>query len=191
MTEIIPSFIESVKEAENRLSRLLEGRCEIAAHHELAEDLVEAIEAIDHEKFRQELWYARDELDSRRKRKGFLCITASLEGRIIAFDYGYDDGGEGAFFSDNTATLIEGKGVGTTLFVLEIIHSYEHGYRYTKLSTEEVDDKGRPLQRIWGRLGFEVVSADPSKGVEMRLTHTPQGIRSIYDRYVSDKQPSD
>jgi len=190
MAETIPSFIESVSEAEDRLSRLLNGRCEISVHRELDEGLKAVIEAIDHEKFRQELRYSRDELDSRSERKGFLCIIASLDGRAIAFDYGYDDEKEGAFYSDNTATLIEGKGVGTTLFVLEIIHSYECGYRYTKLSTEEVDEKGRPLRRIWGRLGFETVSSDPLKGVEMRLIHTPQGMRSIYFRYVSDRQPS-
>ncbi len=190
MTEIIPSFIESVKEAEKRLSRALNGYCEISVHHELGQELMAVIEAIDHEKFRQELWYSRDELESRSKRKGFLCLIASLEGKAVAFDYGYDDEEEGAFYSDNTATLIEGKGVGTTLFVLEMIHSYENGYKHTKLSTEEVDDKGRPLQRIWGRLGFETVSVDPSKGVKMRLTHTPQGMRSLYDRYISHTQPS-
>jgi len=190
MTEAIPSFIESVREAEKRLSRVLNGRCDISVHSELDEDLMGVLEAIDHEKFRRELWYSQEELDSRRKREGFLCLTASLEGKTIAFDYGYDDG-EGTFYSDNTATLIEGRGVGTTLFVLEMIHSYENGYRHTRLSTEEVDERGRPLQHIWGRLGFETVSADPSKGVEMMLTHTPQGIRSLYDRYVSDEQPSD
>lgn len=191
MAGIVPSFIDSVKEAENRLSRVLNGHCDISVYHELDEELMAVLEAIDHEKFRQELWYSRDELDSRSKRKGFLCLIASLEGKAVAFDYGYDDEEDDTFYSDNTATLIEGKGVGTMLFVLEIIHSYEHGYKHTKLSTEEVDDKGRPLQRIWGRLGFETMSADPSKGVEMRLTHTPQAIRSLYDRYVSDKQPSD
>ncbi|UCH58005.1 MAG: hypothetical protein JSV18_03655, partial [Candidatus Bathyarchaeota archaeon] len=178
MAGIVPSFNDSVKEAENRLSRVLNGHCDVSVYHELDEELMAVLEAIDHEKFRQELWYSRDELDSRSRRKGFLCLIASLEGKAVAFDYGYDDEEDDAFYSDNTATLIEGKGVGTTLFVLEIIHSHEHGYKHTKLSTEEVDDKGRPLQRIWGRLGFETVSADPSKGVEMRLTHTPQAIRS-------------
>lgn len=190
MTEIIPPFTESVKEAENRLSRILNGRCKIAVHRELAEDLMGIIEAIDHEKFNPELWYNRDELDSRRKRKRFLCLTAILDGKTIAFDYGYEDEEEDTFYSDNTATLIEGKGVGLTLFALEILNSYKLGYKYTKLSAEEVDAQGRNLPLIWGRLGFETVSVNPSKGVEMRLTHTPQALRSIYDNYISDKPTS-
>jgi len=190
VTEIIPPFIDSVKKAENRLSRVLNGRCKIAVHNEIDEDLMGIIEAIDHEKFSQKLWYNRDELDSRRKMKGFLCLTAILEGKTIAFDYGYEDEEEDTFYSDNTATLIEGKSVGLTLFALEIIHSYKLGYRRTKLFTEEVDDEGRILPLIWSRLGFEKVSVDPSKGVEMRLTHTPQSIRTIYDKYVSDKPAS-
>jgi hypothetical protein len=190
VTEIIPPFAESVKEAENRLSQILNGHCKIAVHHKLAEDLMGIIEAIDHEKFSRELWYSRDELDSRMKKKGFLCLTAILDGKTIAFDYGYEDDEEDTFFSDNTATLVEGKGVGLTLFALEIIHSHKLGYKYTKLSAEEVDAQGRNLPLIWGRLGFKTVSAHPSKGVEMKLTHTPQAIRSIFDNYISDKSTS-
>jgi hypothetical protein len=186
MTETVPSFTESLKEAECRLSRLLERRCEISIHHELDSGLIADIETIDHEKFRRELWYDRDELDERKEKRGFLCLIARLDGRAVAFDYGYEADEEGAFFSDTTATLIEGKGVGSTLFALEIIHSYESGYERTKLTTEEVDEVGRPLTRIWGRLGFETVSSDPSGNVEMALRHTPEGIRYLYDRYIQD-----
>ena len=122
--------------------------------------------------------------------KGFLCLTAMLEGKTVAFDYGYEDKEEDTFYSDNTATLIEGKGVGLTLFALEILHSFERGYKYTKLSAEEVDEKGRPLPLIWSKLGFELVSIDSSKNVEMRLTHTPEAISSIFDRYISEKPTS-
>ena len=119
MTETVPSFTESLKEAECRLSRLLEGRCEISIHHELDSGLIADIETIDHEKFRRELWYDRDELDERKEKRGFLCLIARLDGRAVAFDYGYEADEEGAFFSDTTATRIEGKGVGSTLFALE------------------------------------------------------------------------
>jgi hypothetical protein len=186
----VPTFADSLREAERRLSRLLGGRCEISVHLRLDEGLMAVLEAIDHEKFRQELWYDRSELESRGGSRGFLCLVASLDGVAIAFDYGYDGDEEGTFFSDSTATLVEGRGVGSTLFALEIIRSYELGYRRTRLSTEEVDEAGRPLRRIWGRLGFEVVSTDPSGGVEMELTHTPEVIRSLYDKYVSDVPPS-
>jgi len=186
MTVAVPSFSDSVKEAENRLSRLLEGRCEISIHQELDASLMSAIESIDHEKFRQELWYDRGELDDRRGRRGFLCLIARLDGRAVAFDYGYEGDEEGVFFSDTTATLIEGKRVGSTLFALEIIHSHESGLGFTKLTTEEVDEMGRPLMLIWGRLGFETVSSDPSGNVEMMLRHTPERIRYLYDRYIRD-----
>jgi len=91
MTQKIPPFPELLREAENRLSRVLEGRCVISVHRELDEDLKKVIQTIDHEKFRQELWYSRDELDARTKRKGFLCLLASLDGRAAAFDFCYED----------------------------------------------------------------------------------------------------
>jgi hypothetical protein len=188
MTQTIPPFPELVREAERRLSRILEGRCVISIHRELDETLKTAIQTIDHEKFREELWYSRDELDTRTKKKGFLCLLASLDGRAVAFDYGYEGEEEGTFYSDTTATLIEGKRVGSTLFALEILHSYHQGYKRTKQSTEELDEKGRPLTQIWGRLGFEVVSSDPSGNVEMVLTYTPQRMRYLYERYTSDKR---
>lgn len=188
MTQTVPSFPELVREAENRLSRVLEGRCVISVHRELDENLKVVIQTIDHEKFRQELWYSRDELDTRTSRKGFLCLLASLDGRAVAFDYGYEDEEEDTFYSDSTATLIEGKRVGSTLFALEILHSYLQGCKRTRQSTEELDEKGRPLTRIWGRLGFEVVSSDSSGNIEMVLTYTPQRMRSLYESYISDKQ---
>jgi len=187
---VVPTFADSLREAERRLSRLLGGRCEVSVHTRLDEGLLVVLEAIDHEKFRQELRYDRGELESRGGRRGFLCLVAWLDGGAVAFDYGYDGEEEGTFYSDTTATLVEGRGVGSTLFALEIIRSYELGHARTRLSTEEVDEVGRPLRRIWGRLGFEVVSTDSSGGIEMEMAHTPEGVRSLYDRYVSDSQPS-
>jgi hypothetical protein len=187
MTQTIPPFPELVREAENRLSRLLGGRCVISIHRELDDNLRTVIQTIDHEKFRQELWYSGDELDTRTRKTGFLCLLASLDGRAVAFDYGYEDE-EDTFFSDTTATLIEGKRVGSTLFALEILHSYHQGYERTKQTTEELDEKGRPLTRIWGRLGFETVSSEPSGNVEMVLEYTPQRMRMLYERYIRDEQ---
>jgi hypothetical protein len=61
---------------------------------------------------------------------------ANLDGRAVAFDYGHEDEEEGTFYSDSTATLIEGKSVGSTLFALEMLHSYHQGYKRKKQSTE-------------------------------------------------------
>ncbi|MBS7619967.1 hypothetical protein KEJ21_04895 [Candidatus Bathyarchaeota archaeon] len=51
--------------------------------------------------------------------------------------------------------------------------------------TEEIDSEKRPLKQIWSKMGFEVVSDDLGKGLEMRLNHTPQNIESIYLKYIS------
>ena len=188
MELVIPPFAECLAKAETRLSQRLQGKCFITVHRELSEELLTTIETIDHQKFRQELWYSRAELEHKKKLPGFLCLTARLNEEVIAFDYGYDDEEEkDTFYSDNTATLIEGKGLGTTLFALEIIHSYHDGYKFTKLSTEEVDEKGRQLQRIWARLGFETVSEDPVKGIEMKLTLSPSNITTLYTRHILPK----
>ena len=187
MNQKIPSFLDSVKLAEGKLSKALDGNCVISVQYTLDENLKTIIQSIDEKKFREELQYSLDELDSRSKKKGFLCLIASLDGKAIAFDYGYEDIEEDTFYSDNTATLIEGKRVGSTLFVLEIIHSYHRGYKRTKHSTEEVDDKGRPLTLIWTKLGFEKVSSDSSGNVEMMLIHTSESIHYLLEKYISNR----
>jgi hypothetical protein len=76
----IPSFPELVREAEKRLSKVLDGSCVISVHRGLDEDLKTIIQTIDHEKFRQELRYSRDELDARTKRKGSCAYWQTSTG---------------------------------------------------------------------------------------------------------------
>lgn len=48
-----------------------------------------------------------------------------------------------------------------------------------------MDSEGRPLKDIWGKMGFEVVSKDLNRNLEMRLNHTRQNIELIYLKYIS------
>jgi hypothetical protein len=184
----LPTFDKALGEAEEMLSRSLNGVCEIRVHRDLDEKTIETVRSIDNEKFREELHYSRDELTERAKVKGFFCVIAHLDGKPIGFDFGYQDCHDNVFFSDDTATLIEGKRVGTVLFALEIIHSYYQGYTETKLSTEEYDEVGRPLVQIWGRMGFEVSIKKPDGNVEMMLELSESNVRRIYEKYIKPKK---
>lgn len=185
MSVDIPSFEDALKMAEAKLSRSMDGECVITVHHGLDDELKRIIMDIDHEKFREELQYDSDEIDSRAVSKGFLLLLLHLDGRPVGFDYGYDDDEEGAFFSDSSATLIERKGVGSTLFALELIHCYRRGYKTSKLVTEEYDEQGRPLREIWGKFGFTVAEVGPRSGIVMRLTLTPEAVAYVYRRYIA------
>ena len=181
----IPSFEYALRMAEEKLSLSMDGECMITVHRRLDDELKRVIMAIDHEKFREELQYDSAEIVERSSTKGFLLLLLHLDGRPVGFDYGYDDDEEGAFFSDSSATLIERKGVGSTLFALEIIHCYWRGYRTSKLVTEERDEQGRPLREIWGKFGFTVSEVDCQTGIEMRLTLTPEAVDRVYRRYIA------
>jgi hypothetical protein len=181
----VPSFEDAVESAQRKLSLALEGPCEISLHVGLDEGLIGAIEAIERERFREELRYGSDELASRGRMEGFVCLLVRLDGEPIAYDFGYnDDEEEGAFFSDSSATLIERKGIGSTLTALEAVYCYGSGYGAVKMTTEEEDEVGRLLRSYWERLGFRTVSSDLAEGVEMRLELTPQAVRGIYEKYI-------
>ena len=185
MSVEIPSFEDALKMAEAKLSHSMDGDCAITVHHDLDDELKRIIMNIDHEKFREELQYDSDEIDTRAGSKGFLLLLLHLDGRPVGFDYGYEDDEEGAFFSDSSATLIERKGVGSILFTLELIYCFWQGYRTSKLITEERDEQGRPLKEIWGKFGFTVAEVNPSTGIEMRLTLTPEAVAKVYRRYIA------
>jgi len=59
-------------------------------------------------------------IEQRMMKPGFLCLLVYLEDKPIAFEYGYDES-DGVYFSDSQATLIEGKGVGTTQFARDTV----------------------------------------------------------------------
>lgn len=178
------SFEETRRKAEAKLIGALGGACSIVVYHKFTKDLFKAVEEIESMRFRRELRYTREELSSRSLKKGFTCLMVYLDGEAVAFDFGYDDAEEGAYFSDTAATLIERSGIGATLTALEALYSFEAGYRSVKMITEEEDDSGRRLREYWERFGFRVTGVDPSVGVEMRLDLGPEVVRDLCFRYV-------
>jgi len=187
MIASLPSFEEALKRAEDNLSRSLMGKVQITVHYELDDELRRIIQAIDHEKFREELQYSQEEIEERANTRGFFCLIAHLNGKPVAFDYGYADEEEVTFFSDSSASLIERKGLGTALFALEIIKNYEREYSQVKLVTEDMDEQGRALRGLWARFGFEPISFDPVKGIEMKMALTPEAVKAIYDKYIGSR----
>ena len=179
----VPSLSEVIKVAVTGLSDSLGGDVSITAHTELDDDVLEKIMAIDHAKFREELWYSSEELRARVSRPGFFCLMVHLDGEPMAYDFGYGDEEPGVFFSDSSATVVERRGVGTVLAVLEMVYLYEAGYRAVKFATEELDQAGRPLRQIWEGLGYRTVSVDAG-GVTMMMDITPDVVMRRVSNHI-------
>ena len=180
----VPALRDALAKAEAKLSSVLGGECRITVHHDFPRDLARVVEEIENRKFRQELQYSLKELFERSKRPGFTCIIFKLDGEPFAFDLGYNDVEEGAYFGDSAATLIERKGVGAVLTALDALYCWETGYKSVKMVTEEKDQTGHLLREYWERFGFRVTGADPKIGVEMRLNLTPENVRALCDKYI-------
>jgi hypothetical protein len=169
----VPSFDELVRKTEEILGEKLQGKVSIEVHTHNNETLLDELTMIDNAKFREELRYDRAELKQKLSNPGTFCLMVYLNGEPIAFDYGYDDSDK-VYFSDTSATLIERKGIGKMLGVLELVHLYEKGYDSLLFTTEEMDEQGRPLRQIWENQGYKTVSVAPDGGVDMMLEITPE-----------------
>lgn len=178
---LIP-FKDAIGEAEKILSKSLEGAVSITFHDSMTEELVDAVYRIDNQLFREELWYSRDELLEMFSRNGFFCFLVYLDGLVVAYDFGFDES-EKVFFSDSTATLIERKGIGTLLVVLELVYLYEKGYKKVRFKTEELDQAGRPLREIWEKRGYKMVSSD-DKGITMELVISEDVVEERINRFL-------
>ena len=181
----IPAYEILKKMAEEKLGKILSGDCLIKLVKGYDEETLQIIKEIDHEKFREELWYSDNEIQERMNMPGFLCFLVYLNEKPIAFEYGYDVS-EGVYFSDSQATLIEGKGVGTTQFALEILYLYHRGYKKIKLTTEEKDTEGRELSLLWSRMGFEVVGEEDGT-ISMEMDLTDETALFQYEKYLKSK----
>lgn len=179
----IPEYEILEQKAEEKLGKALGGETRIELIKEYNAETIRIIREIDHKKFREELQYSGDEIEERMKKQGFLCVLIYLNNEPIAFEYGYDMG-DGVYFSDSQASLIEGKGVGTTQFALEILYLYHRGYSGVRLSTEEMDEQGRALRSFWEKMGFVKLGEDEDGNVDMELTLTPEAAEYQYRRYI-------
>lgn len=182
MTQI-PAYEELKRLAEEKLSKSLNGDSNVKLIKGYDKETLKIICEIDHEKFREELQYDTSEIEERMRKPGYLCFLVYLNGKPIAFEYGYDED-NGVYFSDSQATLIEGKGIGTTQFALEILYLYHRGYTKIKLTTEEMDEKGRTLSNFWERMGFIKTCENNEGNVEMELDLTPEAAKYQYERYI-------
>ena len=182
----IPGFPELLQLAETKLTHRLGDSTRIQFIMGYDEGVQTIIHTIDRKKFREELRYTPLEIEQRMMKPGFLCLLVYLDDKPIAFEYGYDVS-EGVYFSDSQATLIEGKGVGTTQFALEILYLYKNGYKQITLSTEELDEQGRTLRSFWERMGFSVTKRDPDGNVDMMMELTPETAYYQYEHYIKQR----
>jgi hypothetical protein len=180
----VPPLSEALAKAEAKLGGVLGGECRITVHHEFPDGLARMVEGIENRKFRQELQYDLKELVERSEKPGFTVILFTLDGEPFAFDLGYNDTEEGAYYGDSAATLIERKGVGAVLTALDALYSWESGYRAVTMRTEDLDESGRRLAEYWSRFGFYVTKRNPKVGVEMRLDLTPEVVKGLLDKYI-------
>jgi ribosomal protein S18 acetylase RimI-like enzyme len=181
----IPRFGDALRDAEDRLSHALGEQCSVRVSVDLTEETSGAIQSIEHGSFREELAYSLEELGARSHMPGILSLMVLCASRPVAFLFGYSEAGDGPrFFLDTVATSVEGRGVGSILVTLALVHSAEQGYESVKLYTERRDDRGRRLEEFYERLGFEEVSESPEEGVEMVHRLDPSALARIYDKFI-------
>jgi RimJ/RimL family protein N-acetyltransferase len=181
----IPPLEDALKRSEQRLSKKLGESITIHFQTYLDDKLIEKITEIDHEKFRTELWYSKDELLEKSHKKDFICLIVHLNGEPVAFLYGYDDEFDPHwFFLDEIATRFEGKGIGKVMIVLLLVYCFELNYTYVTLYTEDQDEKGRRLREFYENLGFTYMGTDPQVGVIMKYEIREEELAKLYNRVM-------
>lgn len=160
---------EDLRRAEAHLSERLGKPVEVKACTALDEAELGVFESVDHGAFKEELWYSREEIASKSRRRGFTAFTVHVEGELAGMLYGYELE-PSTFFLDEVVSLREGKGIGGSLVKLLIRHCEERGYSEIRLYTEEVDEKGRKLRHFYEGLGFRLCGSSPDKGIEMCIS---------------------
>ena len=179
---LIYSFEDVIRSAEEKLTASLGASCHIRLRNSLSIGAIQAIQRIESTAFRPELRYTTDELIERGLRKDFFLLLVHTRDRPVAFMYGYRDPVDLSFYLDTVATSIEGRGVGSTLIGLTLLHCLEAGFEDVTLRTEERDEKGRTLRRFYEKLGFGVYPHDPKEGIAMRKRIEWRDILTITER---------
>ena len=173
MCEEPPFFEEASRRVEERLSTLLGEPVRISVHVSLDRKLIDEIIKIESSMFRDELRYSLWELMARSEKPGFVLIMVRRSGEPLAFFFGYEDSElHGGYYGDTLASIIEGKGVGSSLFSLVHIYCYENGYSYFTCHTEEVDEKGRKLRDWYKAMEMDHIRTTQEHGDLMRVRLT-------------------
>jgi GNAT superfamily N-acetyltransferase len=182
---LIPKLEEAIFTAKSRLHEKLGKTCDIVIFVSPNNQVLDIIETIDHEKFREELWITNEELEEKTRRKGFIAFLIYFENQPIAFLYGYQNTeNTSGFYLDEVATRIEGKGVGKILIVLSLIYCVEAGYTYVTLYTENSDEKGRRLKEFYEHIGFQVIENENEFGILMRYDIKEEKLLPLYNRIM-------
>ncbi len=185
MEPSLPVLEDAISRAEERLNEKLGEEVKINFRTYIDEKLIKKLTEIDHEKFRNELWYSNGELLEKSLKKDFICLIADVNDGPTAFLYGYDDEFDPHwFFLDEIATRIEGRGIGKVLIVLLLVHCFELNYTFVTLYTEDQDEKGRRLRMFYEHLGFTYMSTDPEVGVIMKYKIDEQELLKLYNRVM-------
>jgi hypothetical protein len=186
MGEEPPFFEEVVKKVEDRLGTLLGDPVKISVHLTFDRALIDEVIRVDSHMFREELRYTVWDLIKRGEKEGFFLLLVRQRREPLAFFFGYEDVEfPGGFYGDDMASLIEGKGVGGSLFTLVHVYCYENGYTHFSCHAEEVDEKGRRL-RDWYKTVAEMdlVKASQEEGDLLRVELTPEHINWMYHRHI-------
>ena len=185
MQSSLPLIEDAIRRGEERLTEKLGEPVTINFRTYMDDRLLEKITEIDHEKFRSDLWYSRDELVEKSKMKDFLCLIVHNKGEPVAFLYGYDDEFDSHwFFLDEIAARPEGKGIGKVLIVLLLVYCFELNYTFITLYTEDQDEKGRRLREFYEHLGFTYMGTEPELGVIMKYKIDEQELLKLYNRVM-------
>ena len=185
MQTSLPVLEDALRRAETRLAEKLGESITISFRSYLDERLIQKITAIDHEKFRSELWYSSEELIEKSLKKDFICLIVHINGEPIAFLYGYDDEFDPHWFIlDEIATKQEGKGIGKVLIVLLLVYCFELDYTFVTLYTEDQDEKGRRLRSFYEHLGFTYMGTEPKLGVVMKYKINEEELIKLYNRVM-------
>jgi GNAT superfamily N-acetyltransferase len=179
-----PTLSEAIKATQHRLREKLGAGCTIETHTTLTEDLLRTVLFVDSQKFRSELWYKHEEVLTHGLHKGFILILAHCGDKPIGLAYGYDKH-ENGYFLDTLASMVEGKGIGTILATLVLIHALERGCNHVNLYTEERDEKGHMLRKFYEHIGFRYLGTEEGKGDVMYIQLDPDRVNALYTRHIA------
>ena len=186
MGEEPPFFEEAARRVEERLGKQLDVPVKISVHVSLDRPLIDEVLKIDNRMFREELRYTVWDLIKKGEKPGFFLIMVRGGREPLAFFFGYeDDELPGGFYGDDMASVVEGKGVGGSLFTLVHIYCYENGYTHFSCHAEEEDEKGRRLNNWYKTVaGMDLVKTSSDEGDLLRVELTAEHVNWMYHRQI-------
>jgi len=121
--------------------------------------------------FRRELQYSFEELAESLENPElvFWFITVDGEPHILLFGYSIQDRQKKSFYLDTFAVKPRGRGIGNVVLEFLVRWAKTRKYHAIVLDTEELDEKGIPLQQFYAKHGFKTVSVSGKGDLIMKL----------------------